>query len=180
MYRGCSALLWYGHVIVWLAVTTVFSRDRDEKTDRQRKEAVGARSLHHGHAQPDQVGSLFAMRPCPGGSPAPAGRLRAGRCTVAVTICMQRHVRGLTQAATLYPGRRGCTPKFLDETLGDDAEEEIVYTVPDKIVFKVALCVRAPAPAPTPTLGSEPPRSAVYAPVPDACVYSLVRARARG
>ena len=28
---------------------------------------------------------------------------------------------------------------FLDETAEDDAEEEIVYTVPDKIVFKVAL-----------------------------------------
>ena len=29
--------LWYGHVIVWLAVTTVFSRYRDEKTDREGK-----------------------------------------------------------------------------------------------------------------------------------------------
>jgi hypothetical protein len=37
------------------------------------------------------------------------------------------------------PCRRGCTPMFLDETAEDDAEEEIVYTVPDKIVFKVAL-----------------------------------------
>jgi hypothetical protein len=37
------------------------------------------------------------------------------------------------------PGRRGCTHKFLDVTAEDDAEEEIVYTVPDKIVFKVAL-----------------------------------------
>lgn len=37
------------------------------------------------------------------------------------------------------PRRRGCTPTFQNETKEDDAEQEIVYTVPDKIVFKVAL-----------------------------------------
>ena len=33
--------------------------------------------------------------------------------------------------------RRGCTPQYLDETQEEDGPEEIVYTVPDKIVFKV-------------------------------------------
>ena len=36
--------------------------------------------------------------------------------------------------------RRGFTPKFVDDSVD---EEEIVYTVPDKIVFKVLACERA-------------------------------------
>ena len=97
---------------------------------------ANTRSASDGDAQPDQVGSLCARRACQGGSPAPED-VCSVRSHVGVAICGAR--RGLTHAAAPVLGRRGCTPQFLDETAGDDAEEEIVYTVPDKIVFKVAL-----------------------------------------
>ena len=54
-----------------------------------------------------------------------------GACTAAFLI----RLRTLSLAR-----RRGFTPKFVDDSVD---EEEIVYTVPDKIVFKVLACERA-------------------------------------
>ena len=53
-----------------------------------------------------------------------------GACTAAFLI----RLRTLSLAR-----RRGFTPKFVDDSVD---EEEIVYTVPDKIVFKVLACER--------------------------------------